>query len=110
MRYDTKVLFIKNGEGSHYDPDLGEWIEDEPTITATEANVTDVGTDRSVTIFGSIQEGAKVIRTMPLFSLPKYDYIEYNGKTYQDVAVRNPAFRHSIIVQEVIMDESTTKV
>ena len=62
MRYDTKVLFIKNGEGSHYDPDLGEWIEDEPTITATETNVTDLGTNRSVALFGSIKQGAVVIR------------------------------------------------
>ena len=81
MRYDTKVLFIKNGEGSHYDPDLGEWIEDEPTITATEANVTDLGTNRSVAIFGSVEEGAKVIRTQPLFSIPTFDYIEIEGKT-----------------------------
>ncbi|EOH38808.1 hypothetical protein [Enterococcus faecium] len=108
MRYDTKVLFIKNGEGSHYDPDLGEWIEDEPTITATEANVTDLGTNRSVAIFGSVEEGAKVIRTQPLFSIPTFDYIEIEGKTWQQTTARNPAYRNSLIVQEVVLDEGTT--
>lgn len=108
MRYDTKVLFIKNGEGSHYDPDLGEWIEDEPTITATEANVTDLGTNRSVALFGSIKQGAVVIRTQPLFSIPTFDYIEIEGKTWQQKTARNPAYRNSLIAQEVVLDEGTT--
>ncbi|MDT2597047.1 hypothetical protein [Enterococcus dongliensis] len=101
MRYDTKVLFIKNGEGSHYDPDLGEWIEDEPTVTVTDVNVTDLGTERSVKVFGDVREGAKVIRTMPLFSLPEFDHIEIDGKTFKETTARNPSGRHSLIVQEV---------
>ena len=108
MRYDTKVLFIKNGEGSHYDPDLGEWIEDEPTITATEANVTDLGTNRSVALFGSIKQGAVVIRTQPLFIIPKWDAIEIDGKSYQLTAARQPLDRNSLIVEEVVLDEGTT--
>lgn len=108
MRYNDEITLVQPSSDPKYDADKGEWIDADPVKIITVANVTDVGTDRSVTIFGSIQEGAKVIRTMPLFSLPKYDYIEYNGKTYQDVAVRNPAFRHSIIVQEVVLDEGTT--
>lgn len=102
MRYDVKVLFIKNGEGSHYDPDLGEWIEDEPTITATEANVTDFGTNRSVALFGSIKQGAVVIRTQPLFIIPKWDDIEIDGKSYQLTTARRPLDRNSLIVEEVV--------
>lgn len=102
MRYDTKVLFIKNSEGSHYDPDPGVWIEDEPTVTATDANVTDLGTNRSVTFFGSIKQGAKVIRTQPLFVVPKWDVIEINGKFYQLTTERQPLERDTLIVEEVV--------
>ena len=102
MRYDTKVLFIKNSEGSHYDPDLGEWIEDEPTVAVTDANVTDLGTNRSVALFGSIKQGAVVIRTQPLFIVPKWDTIEIDGKSYQLTTARQPLDRNSLIVEEVV--------
>ncbi|EOI00678.1 hypothetical protein UAY_01781 [Enterococcus moraviensis ATCC BAA-383] len=104
MRYDKSIVFVAESSESHYDADLGEWVESEPKRTDTTANVTDLGTDRSVAIFGTINEGAKVIRTQPLFSVPKWDYIEYRGKTYQLVTERVPQERHSLIVQEVIKD------
>lgn len=102
MRYDTEVLFIKNGEGSHYDPDLGEWIDDEPTITATNANVTDLGTNRSVALFGNIKQGAVVIRTQPLFIIPEWDIVEIDGKSYQLTTARQPLDRNSLIAEEVV--------
>lgn len=102
MRYDTKVLFIKNGEGSHYDPDLGEWVEDEPTVTVTDANVTDLGTNRSVALFGDIKQGAVVVRTQPLFLVPEWDSIDINGKTYKQTTSRKPLERNSLIVEEVV--------
>lgn len=101
MRYTEEITFVKESSNSHYDPDLGEWIEDEPERTKTLANVTDMGTDRSVKVFGDIREGAKVIRTMPLFSLPEFDHIEIDGKTFKETTARNPSGRHNLIVQEV---------
>ena len=108
MRYMDEIIFVKRSSDSKYDSDLGEWIEGEAEITLTNANVTDMGTDRSVAVFGSVKEGAKVIRTQPLFSIPKFDYIEFEGKTWQVTTARNPSFRNSLIVQEVIVDESTS--
>lgn len=102
MRYDTKVLFIKNGEGSHYDPNLGEWIENEPTVTVADANVTDLGTNRSVALFGDIKQGAVVVRTQPLFLVPEWDSIEINGKSYKQTTSRKPLERNSFIVEEVV--------
>lgn len=110
MRFTDEIIFIKRSSDSKYDPDLGEWIEGEAERTLTNANVTDMGTDRSVTVFGSVKEGAKVIRTQPLFSVPEFDYIEFEGKTWQVTTARNPSFRNSLIVQEVIVDESTSGV
>ena len=102
MRYDASITFIKDSTESHYDPNLGEWVHGEPSATITDANVTDLGTNRSMALFGDIRQGAKVIRTMPLFVVPEYDHILYEGKTYKDVTTRTPALRNSIIVQEVV--------
>ncbi|OTO29401.1 hypothetical protein A5816_001688 [Enterococcus sp. 3G1_DIV0629] len=110
MRFTDEIIFVKRSSDSKYDPDLGEWVEGKPERTRTEVNVTDIGTDRSVTVFGSVKEGAKVIRTQPLFSIPEFDYIEFEGKTWQVTTARNPSFRNSLIVQEVIVDESTSGV
>lgn len=104
MRYTEEITFVKESSNSHYDPDLGEWIEDEPERTKTLANVTDMGTDRSVKVFGDIREGAKVIRTMPLFCVPDFDSIEFEGKTYKETTKRNPLGRNSLIVKEVATD------
>ncbi|MGM0220056.1 hypothetical protein [Enterococcus sp. AZ126] len=101
MRYDKSIIFIKESSESHYDPNLGEWIEAEPKKAPAEVNITDLGTDRSITLFGSIKQGAKVIRTQPLFSVPEWDHIEYDGKKYQLTTERTPSERHSIIVEEV---------
>lgn len=108
MRFTDEIIFVKRSSDSKYDPDLGEWVEGKPERIRTEANATDIGTDRSVTIFGSVEEGAKVIRTQPLFSIPAFDYIEIEGKTWQQVTARNPTYRNSLIVQEVVLDEGTT--
>lgn len=105
MRYNQSIVFVEESSNSHYDSELGEWVECEPKRIETAANVTDLGTDRSITIFGTIKQGAKVIRTQPLFSVPKWDYIEYLGKTYQLVTERVPNHRHSLIVEEVFKDE-----
>lgn len=101
MRYTDEITFVKESSESHYDPNLGEYVEGEPFKTITTANVTDLGTERSVKLFGDIRQGALVIRTMPLFSLPEFDHIEIDGKTFKETTARNPSGRHSLIVQEV---------
>lgn len=106
MRYTDEITFVKESSESHYDPESGEWINGEPVQTSALVNVTDLGTDRSVKVFGDIRQGAKVIRTMPLFSLPEFDHIEIDGKTFRETTARNPSGRHSLIVQEVAVNET----
>ncbi|MFB5454905.1 hypothetical protein ACE40W_05255 [Enterococcus avium] len=105
MRYTDEITFVKESSESHYDPESGEWVDGEAKRTVTDANVTDLGTERSVKVFGDVREGAKVIRTMPLFSLPEFDHIEIDSKTFKETTVRNPSGRHSLIVQEVAKSE-----
>lgn len=101
MRYLDEVTFIKESPDSHYDPDLGEWVEKEPIRAVFSANITDIGTDRSAKIFGDIKQGAKVMRMMPLFTMPEYDYIEFDNKKWTLTTYRNPSERNTFILQEV---------
>lgn len=102
MRYTDEIVFVKESSDSHYDPDLGEWVEEAPKRITADVNVTDLGTDRSITLFGSIKQGAKVIRTQPLFVIPEWDQIEIDNKIYQLTTERIPSNRTSIIVEEVV--------
>lgn len=102
MRYLDDVSFVKESSDSHYDPDLGEWVEKEPTRTVFSANITDIGTNRSVTVFGDINQGAKVMRMMPLFTMPEYDYIEFDNKKWTLTTYRNLGGRDTFILQEEI--------
>lgn len=102
MRLINEITFVKTSAETRYDPDLGEWIEAEPIKTVTTATVTDLGTTRSVEIFGDIKQGAKVIRLMPLFDLHDYDWIEFGGKKWELVTERAPDKFRTLIVREVV--------
>lgn len=102
MRYTDEITFVKKGK-SKYDPNQGKHVELEaPDKVGTTANVTELGVEKSLTLFGSIKQGALVIRTMPLFSAPEWDQIEFDGKTYQLTKEQHPSNRHTIIVEEVV--------
>lgn len=104
MRYTDEITFVKDSKESKYDPDLGEWVDGEAKRTGTVANVTDLGTERSVKVFGDVREGAKVIRTMPLFDVPEWDQIEIDNNIYKLTTERIPSNRTSIVVEEVVPD------
>lgn len=104
MRYDTPITFVDKLE-SYYDPNLGEYTEGKLVETVTVANVTDLGVERSVSVFGQFEEGAIVIRTQPLFKVPSWTYIIIGDKTYSKTMTRNPLGRNTLVVKEVDIDE-----
>lgn len=101
MRYEQTIVFVKEGE-SYYDPDKHGYVEKPETREQASANVTDLGTNRSVQLFGDIKQGAKVIRLYPSFDVPDFDYIEYMKKTWEVITSKQPLNRHDLIIQEVV--------
>lgn len=108
MRYLDEITFVKTS-GAHYDPDLGEQVPGEVNKVSVSANVTDGGDQVSIATFGDIRQRAVVIRLQPLFIAPDWDYIEFEGKTYKLVLERLPLYRHSLLVQEVAIDEQVNQ-
>lgn len=102
MRYDTEVIFVTERDG-YYDPVLGEHIDPTRDQKLKMANVTDLGTNRSKTLFGDIKQGAKVIRLLRRYD-DKWDYVVIDGKTYQSVTSRDLRLKNTFIVQEVTID------
>lgn len=101
MRYLHEVTFYDGVD--EYDAELGVHVITRTDETKTVANVTDMGTQQSVAIFGDIKQGAKVIRLTPLFVLPKFRFIEFQNKKYKLVTQRNTLNdRNALIVQEVV--------
>ncbi|MGM0260484.1 hypothetical protein [Enterococcus sp. AZ102] len=101
MRYLHEVTFYDGVD--EYDAELGVHVTTRTDETKTVANVTDIGTQQSVAIFGDIKQGAKVIRLTPLFALPKFRFIEFQNKKYKLVTQRNTLNdRNALIVQEVL--------
>ena len=103
MRYDTPVTFVEK-QGSYYDPVIGEHVEGKLVETVTTANVTDLGIERSVNVFGQFEEGAIVIRTQPLFKVPSWTYIIVGDKTYSKTMTRTHLGRTTLVVKEVDVD------
>ena len=106
MRYDTEITFVIEKAGD-CDPELGEYAE--PTLIKESklANVTDLGTDRSKTLFGDIKQGAKVIRLLRPY-INEWDYVlifnKLRRKTekFEIITERNLQLKNTFIVQEVI--------
>ena len=99
MRYDIPVVFVKQTEG-HYDYDLGEHVEGQRQETAMLANVTDLGSERTVNIFGDVKENARVVRLLGHYE-GMFDHIEIEDVSYTVLKTQNLRYKQTLIVQEV---------
>lgn len=99
MRYDVPVVFVTQTEG-HYDYDLGEYVDGQREEAVLLANVTDLGTERTVSIFGDVKENARVVRLMGRYEVD-FDLIEIEGVPYTVLKTQNLRYKQTLIVQEV---------
>ena len=100
MRYDQTIIFIHETDG-YYDFDLGEHVSGIVTQTPMKANVTDLGAEMSVKLFGSIKEGALVVRLLRHYTQP-YDYLMIDGVSYELLKEQKLRHKHTLIVREVV--------
>lgn len=101
MRYDTLVTFTHEGAGNVYNPDTGEYNEDKTTFTRL-ANVTDVGTSRSMELFGDLDTSNQILRFANGVKLADWTYLTLPGSDtrYVKVTTRKPLKSNTLIVGE----------
>ena len=100
MRMSDEVKFY--AENSKYNPTTSEY-DDNPVLIGTRmASVTDVGTTRSMELFGKLDQQAKVVRFIEPIEFT-WSYLTINdGKTHYGLQTdRKPLLNNSLIVGEI---------
>ena len=87
MRFNEVVYFVKNSNGSVYNPEIGEWVEGEEVKTHKVADVSDIGLELSVQLFGNYESTRKIIRLQKPYTEP-FDYLVYKDQKYHHLMTR----------------------
>ena len=99
MRYDKRIYFVRKSQ-EEYDPIKGEWVGGATVATPKMANVTDLGSERSVAIFGSVMEDALTVRLLNRYREP-FDTVRIDGTHYSVIKDLNLRRKQTLIVKEV---------
>lgn len=99
MRYDKRIYFIRKLQ-EEYDPIKGEWVGGGTYALPKYANVTDLGSERSVALFGNVMENALTVRLLNRYKEP-FDTIRIDGTHYSVIKDLNLRRKHTLIVKEV---------
>ena len=99
MRYDKRIYFVRKSQ-EEYDPIKGEWIGGVTYAVPKFANVTDLGSERSMTLFGSVMEQALVVRLLNRHREP-FDTIRIGDVHYKLIKDLNLRHKQTLIVKEV---------
>lgn len=98
MRYDTVVTF--HNETDKYDANKGEHVTLDDSFTAL-ANVTDIGTNRAMELFGALDTENLVLRLMaPVVNSWSYLTFYSSNQRYVRVTTRTPLKGNTLIVGE----------
>ncbi|GIO18156.1 hypothetical protein J18TS1_12560 [Oceanobacillus oncorhynchi subsp. incaldanensis] len=81
MRYADRITFIKNGEGSYYDPEKGEYVIDEDKTDTVPCNLSSMKIDRTQELFGSMDRSITVARLQRPYT-KEYDRVEIDGEPF----------------------------
>ena len=99
MRFDHVINFYDKSE-RHYDPKTHGYVGGEKLVSALHGNVTDVGTVKSVQLFGDYKQNSLVIRLYA--APPKWSYLTIDDGTQKYVlqTMRKPLKLITLIVGE----------
>ena len=99
MRYDKRIYFIRKSQ-EEYDPIKGEWVGGATYAMPKMANVTDLGSERSVAMFGNVMEDALTVRLLNRYREP-FDTVRIDGTHYSVIKDLKLRHKHTLIVKEV---------
>ena len=99
MRFDHVIKFFDKSE-RHYDPKTHGYVGGEKLVSILHGNVTDVGTVKSVQLFGDYKQNSLVIRLYA--APPKWSYLTIDDGTQKYVlqTMRKPLKLFTLIVGE----------
>lgn len=99
MRFDHVIKFYDKSE-RHYDPKTHGYVGGEKLVSMLHGNVTDVGTVKSVQLFGDYKQNSLVIRLCA--APPKWSYLTIDDGTQKYVlqTMRKPLKLFTLIVGE----------
>mgnify|MGYP003101131043 FL=1 len=99
MRFDHIIKFYDKSK-RHYDPKTHGYVGGERLVSALHGNVTDVGTVKSVQLFGDYKQNSLVIRLYA--APPKWSYltIDDGKQKYVLQTMRKPLKLFTLIVGE----------
>lgn len=100
MIFDHHVSFFTK-EHRHYDPRQHGYTGDTAKVDEMPANITDVGTNRSMELFGNYNANSKVVRTIKE-PPANWDYVQIDnhGSKYVLQTTRKPLKYYTLIVGE----------
>lgn len=78
MRFNKRITFVVDGE-SHYDPEIGDYVEGDKSYDTVPCNISTLKVDREKELFGEIDTSIKVVRLQRPYN-KKFNYIEIDGK------------------------------
>ena len=99
MRFDHVIKFYDKSE-RRYDPKTHGYVGGEKLVSMLHGNVTDVGTVKSVQLFGDYKQNSLVIRLYA--APPKWSYLTIDGgkQKYVLQTMRKPLKLFTLIVGE----------
>lgn len=102
MRFNHEVKFYNTGK-RRYNPKTSQYEGGEEIVADRMADVTDVGADQTVKLFGSIVQGVKVIRLVePVNQVWAYLMIDDSPTKYRMRTTTVPLKNVTILVGEDI--------
>ena len=99
MRYDKRIYFVRKTQ-EEYDPIKGEWVGGVTDEVPKFANVTDLGSERSIAMFGNVMEDALTVRLLNRYREP-FDTIRIDDVHYSVIKDLKLRHKQTLIVKEV---------
>ena len=100
MRFDRKIEFYSKAQRK-YNPHTHQYEGKPVLVDSIRANVTDIGTNRSVQLFGNYNQNSKVVRTIKE-PPANWDYVMIGNHNQKYVlqTSRKPLKHYTLIVGE----------